>query len=73
MFEVGQRFPIYHGCAGLFLRFFSMLSFSLSLLACLRLFVIAECVVCFGCFTLFLVVYNILVSCFNWCLLVSTF
>ena len=27
---------------------------------------------CFGCFTLFLVVFNILVSCFNWCLVVST-
>ena len=33
--------------------------FFLSLQACLRLFVITECVMCFGCFTLFLVVFNI--------------
>ena len=46
--------------------------FFLSLLACLRFFVLAECVMCFGwvyffCFTIFLV------SCFNWCLDVSIF
>ena len=65
-------FPIFHSCAGFFSQVVShAFLFFLCRLACLRLFVSAECVL--SGYTLFLVVHDISVSCFNWCLAVSTF
>ena len=77
MFEVGQRFPIYHGCAGLFLRFFSMLSFSVS--SSLSA-VICNCGMCcvfwvfyvvLGCLQDFGELFQLVFTCFNFLNVVS--
>ena len=63
MFEVGQCFPIFHGCAGLFSQVVHLVC---------GFDVVAECVL--GGFTFFLNCFTILlVSCSNLCSVSSTF
>ena len=62
MFEVDQCFPIFHGCAGLFSQVVHLVCGCVAVEECFGWFYVF-----LGCFT------RLLVSCFNWCLVSSTF
>ena len=72
MFEVFLCFPFFLVVLGCFLKLFPM--FCLLLVSSSLIVVVLGCGMCFGWFYVVLGCFTILlVSCFNWCLVVSIF